>query len=380
MSRYDYGRSSRSSHRYDRYSMYPQSKSKGERAQDAAKKAAALAKKGVALSPVVLEGFAIATTFWGKAWCKNIESYHDYANRLPRGRSYVRSNSVIDLGIESELISAQVMGSSLYRVKIGVKPVAKSRWQKIQTACAGKIGSLVELLRGKISGEVMEIMTRHDEGLFPAPSEITLSCSCPDGARMCKHVAAAMYGIGSRLDTQPELLFLLRGVDSADLISAAADAPVTDAAVDAGEMLADDELADVFGVELQAAAKPVSAATSRKRDATIDRKMSIAPETPVSTPRGRPRKIAPPEPAAPVKAALRGRPRKSVPAAQEKAPEPTASYPRKSPGRPRKTPQAGEVAPAGNRPRGRPRKSMAVVEAPPAVKKPRGRPRKASSS
>lgn len=222
------GRYVRTRHRYDGYSMFPQSKSKGERIADAAKKQKALEKKGVKLSPVVLEGFALATSFWGKAWCKNIESYHDYANRLPRGRSYVRSNSVIDLQVAPGVVRAQVMGTSLYRIEIAIKPVAKKQWDAIRQACAGKIGSLVALLRGTLSGEVMEVMTRHDEGLFPKPAEISFKCSCPDGAYLCKHVAAAMYGIGSRLDNQPELLFLLRGADSADLIASAADAPDED--------------------------------------------------------------------------------------------------------------------------------------------------------
>ena len=125
MSRY------RSRNRYDRYSYFPQSKSKGERMADAARKRQALEKKGTALSPVVLEGFAIATTCWGKAWCSNSESYQDYANRLPRGRSYVRSNSVIDLRIAPGAGQAQVMGSSLYRVDIGIKRVGRERWAAI---------------------------------------------------------------------------------------------------------------------------------------------------------------------------------------------------------------------------------------------------------
>ena len=168
-----YGRNSYS--RYDRYSIFPQSKSKDERIADAEKKRKALEKKGARLSPVVLDGFKIATTFWGQAWCKNIESYHDYENRLPRGRSYVRSSSVIDLQIESGLVRAQVMGSRLYTVEIRIKPVPPKHWAAIRTACAGKISSLVELLQGRISGEVMEVMTRHDEGLFPKPAEISFT-------------------------------------------------------------------------------------------------------------------------------------------------------------------------------------------------------------
>jgi len=288
--------------RYDGYhSFFPQSKSKGERIADAAKKRKALEKKGDKLSPVILEGSKIANTFWGKAWCKNIESYHDYENRLPRGRSYVRSNSVIDLQVAPGVVRAQVMGSSLYRIEIIIKPVAKRQWETIRSACAGKIGSLVALLRGTLSDEVMEVMTRHDEGLFPKPAEISFKCSCPDIAGMCKHIAAAMYGIGSRLDAQPELLFLLRGVDSADLIAAAADAPVTASSTLAeGEALASDELADVFGVELETEAAPVA--------------------LPPKKPRGRPKKVVAPVAPIPVPKKPRGRPKKTAEPSKKKAP------------------------------------------------------------
>lgn len=290
--------------RYDGYhSYFPQSKSKGERIADAAKKQKALEKKGVKLSPVILEGSKIASTFWGKAWCKNIESYHDYENRLPRGRSYVRSNSVIDLQVAPGVVCAQVMGSSLYRIEITIKPVAKKQWETIRSACAGKIGSLVALLRGTLSGEVMEIMTRHDEGLFPKPAEISFKCSCPDIAGMCKHIAAAMYGIGSRLDTQPELLFLLRGVDSADLIASAADAPVTASSTLAeGEALASDELADVFGVELETEIAPVAIPPKKPRGRLKKAVVNVVPVPAPRKPRGRPKKAAvPSEKKAPLK-------------------------------------------------------------------------------
>lgn len=296
MSRYD-----RYSHRYERYSMFPRSKSKGERIADAARKQKAQEKKGIKLSPVVLEGFALATTFWGKAWCKNIEAYHDYANRLPRGRAYLRSNSVIDLQIAPGVVRAQVMGSSLYRIEITIKPVAKKQWEAIRTVCAGKIGSLVALLRGTLSGDVMEVMTRHEHGLFPKPSEISFKCSCPDIAGMCKHIAAAMYGIGSRLDTQPELLFLLRDVDSADLIASATETPVAASTAVEGATLAANELADVFDVELETAIAPV---------AHLPKK-----------PYGRSKQIAVPEVPIPLPRKLRIRPKTTTPSTDKNTPK-----------------------------------------------------------
>ena len=117
---------------------------------------AQLAKKtGQKSSPVQIEGRLIAKTFWGKAWCDNLEAYSDFANRLPRGRSYVRNGSVVDLQITEGQVTARVSGSSLYNIAIKIKPLAPARWKAVQTECAGKIDSLIELLQGKLSAGVM---------------------------------------------------------------------------------------------------------------------------------------------------------------------------------------------------------------------------------
>lgn len=222
-----------------------------QRRRQAVKKVAAMAKKGEKAKPVVINGRAIATTFWGKAWCDNLESYMDYKNRLPRGRTYVRNGSVVDLKIAPGKVKALVSGSSLYTVEISIKPVEKTRWQSVIKSCAGKIASLVELLQGKLSHGVMETVTSRDRGLFPAPQQISLKCSCPDMATMCKHVAATLYGVGSRLDNEPELLFLLRQVDHRELIAKASTPAATFKKQTAKEkMLATDDLGAMFGIEM----------------------------------------------------------------------------------------------------------------------------------
>jgi uncharacterized Zn finger protein len=206
-------------------------------------------KKGQKLSPIVIQGRDIAQTFWGSAWCDNLESYSDYANRLPRGRSYVRNGSVVDLQIHPGKISALVMGSSLYKVEIQILPVASTVWRTLKGRCAGQIGSLVELLQGRLSQQVMDLVTAHEGGLFPKPREIKLSCSCPDWAGMCKHVAAVLYGVGARLDQQPELLFTLRKVDHLELIEEAL--PQAGKKQTTGKKtLRESELAGVFDIEL----------------------------------------------------------------------------------------------------------------------------------
>ncbi len=224
---------------------------KAERAMEKRK------KQGHAVSPVVIEGRAIATTFWGKSWCENLERYSDFANRLPRGRTYVRNGSVVDLQIAPGVIGAWVSGSELYEVALTVTPVAKARWKSICEDCAGAIDSLVELLQGRFSKGVMERICRQNHGLFPAPAEIHLACSCPDGAYMCKHVAAVLYGIGARLDHQPELLFRLRAVDEKELIAKAGRAvPLTKQGPAAAKILGREDLSEMFGLDMAQSANP----------------------------------------------------------------------------------------------------------------------------
>ena len=227
-----------------------------ERKAKAAKYAAALAKKEKrSLAPVKIEGRTIAKSFWGKAWCNNLERYSDYSNRLPRGGTYVRNGSVVDLQIGKGSITALVSGSEVYTIKIKIATLASDVWTKIKKDCSRSIDSLLDLLQGKFDQGVMERLTQKEEGLFPRPKEISLSCSCPDSAGMCKHIAATMYGVGHRLDSSPVLLFQLRAVDHMELIGAAfsADNLQKSLASENDNALAGNDLGELFGIELDVA-------------------------------------------------------------------------------------------------------------------------------
>jgi uncharacterized Zn finger protein len=218
-------------------------------------------KRGEAVAPVVIQGRIIARSFWGKAWCDNLESYSDFANRLPRGRTYVRNGSVMDLQLGPGTVRALVSGSELYRISVRIAPLARPRWQAVVRECAGKIGSLVELLQGKFSRAVMELLIQRELGLFPSAKEITFECSCPDWAAMCKHVAATLYGVGARLDAEPELFFRLRRVDQLDLLTAASSgAALATQGGGTRKRIAPAALADVFGIELDPRATAMEAA------------------------------------------------------------------------------------------------------------------------
>ena len=199
---------------------YPRYISVAEKKANAARKLKQLRKKDPAVQPIVLEGWAIAKTWWGKSWNLNLERYADYSNRIGRGRSYVRHGAVLDLQIGAGQVKSLVQGSRTkpYSVTIKIKGITNAIWENMKAACAGKLDSLPELLRGKFPKTLGEVFTAQGRGLFPSPQEIGFDCSCPDWAYMCKHVAATLYGIGTRLDDDAGLFFKLRKVKIDDLI------------------------------------------------------------------------------------------------------------------------------------------------------------------
>lgn len=229
---------------------YPPYVSVAERKKKAAKKVASLIKKGHYVKPVVIEGRTIIKTFWGKAWCKHLESYSDYENRLPRGRTYVRNGSVIDLKLNAGEVRALVSGSSIYTVIIEIDSVPTQKWEALVNECMGKIDSLIELLQGKFSKGVMEIITHQERGLFPDFEDINLDCSCYDYADMCKHVAAALYGVGAHLDERPEDLFTLRDVNHTDLIAKVSSSNLSKETSDQDTRLTGD-LSSLFGIDIE---------------------------------------------------------------------------------------------------------------------------------
>jgi uncharacterized Zn finger protein len=265
------------------YWGFPRYVSVGEKQQRSKKKLEQLKKKNKNIAPIIIEGRTLAHTWWGKAWNKNLEGYADYSNRIERGRSYVRCGSVLDLQISEGKVWSLVQGSESkpYSIVIKIKTLEKSIWGKIKGVCEGKLDSLQELLVGKFPKALDEIFTAHGKGLFPAPKEIDFDCSCPDWASMCKHVAATLYGIGARLDKDPNLFFALRKIDINDLITETVKDKtkelLTKAKKKSSRIIEDQDLSSVFGIELDSVSKPaknVKAKASRKDKTTKPKKTS----------------------------------------------------------------------------------------------------------
>jgi uncharacterized Zn finger protein len=237
-------------------------------------------KPARAYEPVSAQGRNLASTWWGKAWNSNLESYSDYSNRIPRGRSYLRQGAVIDLHIEGGEVSALVQGRKRapYRVSIRIDTLEEKRWKRISEKCGRRVENLEALVSGSFPADLSELFSQKGEGLFPAPDEIAFSCSCPDWAYMCKHVAASLYGIGARLDSDPLLFFKLRGIDVSELLAESIDRKVEEVLgnsdVGSSRMISDDEAAALFGVAFDPGS---SAAPDRRPEKKEDAPAKGAP-------------------------------------------------------------------------------------------------------
>jgi len=210
-------------------------------------------KRGEEFVPLVVPQGSrkLVSTFWGKAWCQHLEKFQDYEYRLPRGRSYLRQGLVYNLSVEAGVVTAQVSGSSVYEVNVRVAPLQAEAWTDMKSACAGQVGSLLDLLSGNLGTGVMAVICDRDKGIFPTPKEIKMSCTCPDWADMCKHVAAVMYGVGVKFDSDGALFFRLRQVDPADLMAAGAE-ELLSGGEGAGDGLSGEDLSALFGIDLSA--------------------------------------------------------------------------------------------------------------------------------
>jgi uncharacterized Zn finger protein len=247
--------------------------SKAEKMRKAEKaRAALMKKKGSSIEPVILEGREIARMWWGKAWVQNLERYADYENRLPRGRTYVRSGSVLDLKIAAGTITALVSGSRSqpYKITIAINPLEKKAEKRLMEKSRTSLDSLQALLSGEFPADLKEEFFKQGSGLFPAPKEIKLDCSCPDWAEMCKHVAAALYGAAVRLDEKPELFFILRGIKIDDfvgkMVKTESQKLLKKAKTKSARTIIakTDELSDLFGIELGSGQKTSEGAPKKK--------------------------------------------------------------------------------------------------------------------
>ncbi len=233
---------------------FPKYESAAEKRAKASRSLGKLKKKNPDIEPIIIEGRALAKNWWGKAWNLNLESYADYENRIARGKSYVRSNAVLDLKILKGQVVAKVQGSRVkpYDVEIVIDTINNEKWEQVTALCNRRIDSLEQLIEGKFPKELEVLFTERKYGMFPSPKEIHFACSCPDWAYMCKHVAAVLYGVGARLDVNPMLFFELRALDGQELVRKSMEKKLDSMMKNAGKKskreIADKDISTIFGL------------------------------------------------------------------------------------------------------------------------------------
>lgn len=211
-------------------------------------------------TPVQVREPELARGPLARRWARMVETT---GGRLIRARAYLREGAVLDLQVQRGLLLALVQGTRRYHVKIVVSlPVGELQAQ-LRAGLTGAAG-----LRGP---ELEAVMLRLDDAIFPAPRHLVPFCQCQDTAPFCKHVCAALYGFAVRLDDDPGLLLLLRGLTPDDAPTTPALAPLP-----AEKQLLHADLGALFGIELIAATPPSPAPAPAAPPAALE----LPPERP----------------------------------------------------------------------------------------------------
>lgn len=158
---------------------------------------------------------SFGNTWWSQQWL-NALAHIDYDNRLPRGRAYANKGAVRGLEIDQGTIKAQVTGSrsSPYRVLIKTPALSKAHISKLLKEITGDPVLIARLLNRELDPALLEKAQALGISLFPTRwQDLTMQCSCPDWAVPCKHLAAVVYLLSREIDSNPFLVFSLRGVD-----------------------------------------------------------------------------------------------------------------------------------------------------------------------
>ncbi|HUZ78195.1 MAG TPA: SWIM zinc finger family protein [Chloroflexota bacterium] len=163
---------------------------------------------------------SFGSEWWTRRWIAALEAL-GWENRLERGRTYARTGRVLSLNIEPGLAEARVRGSRPvpYRVVIRLDAFSRGAWLRVMDLIAQKARYAGQLLAGEMPEDVDELFEEAGHSLFPThSSELRATCSCPDDANPCKHIAAVHYVLGARFDADPFVLFQLRGMPRATLL------------------------------------------------------------------------------------------------------------------------------------------------------------------
>ena len=171
---------------------------------------------------------AIGEQWWSRRFISVLESY-GMSGRLARGRSYARAGQVLEFTLAQGKVTAKVQGSRArpYQVHIGVLPLTKPQWRRVQERLAGQALFRAKLLAGEMPYEIEDVFADCGTPLFPElAGDLDMRCSCPDWGVPCKHLAAVCYVLAEAFDTDPFGMLAWRGKGRDDLLAALRSVPV----------------------------------------------------------------------------------------------------------------------------------------------------------
>ena len=164
----------------------------------------------------------MSRTWWGQKFIEAIEQLTD-AGRLSRGRSYSKPNRILHFDINDGTVVAQIRGNAnpyfgvhkepRYNTVIDFEPISKAKWAAVIALMGSKASLISRLLLNEIPDNIEDSFATLGLHLLPAShKDFHTQCSCPDWSNPCKHVAGLYYRIAAELDSDPFLLFELRGL------------------------------------------------------------------------------------------------------------------------------------------------------------------------
>jgi uncharacterized Zn finger protein len=180
-----------------------------------------LAAGGREVHPVVAHGDYIAKSVWGRAWCDNLIALDSAGVEadIGRGGEIVLAGHVVDLTVGRGYVRAMIFDQGIRDVEVRMKTMSRDAVQLLTARCAGEVTDTEALLNGAFSKSVFDGLVTHEAGLMPPPGLMQARCDC-NAAGFCRHAAAAMWAVGTRIDAEPKALFRLRGARAETLVGA----------------------------------------------------------------------------------------------------------------------------------------------------------------
>ena len=161
------------------------------------------------------------TISWADRWRRVLDAAGpSAARRIQRGQAVARRGGVSDLDLRVGEVRGSVAEarSHPYQVSISWDPAPRERWDAAAEQLRRELRFTAALLDGELPDDLADALGEVGVRLLPPFSALRLSCSCPERAAVCRHVAAVHDAASVLIGRDPVLLLRLAGRDHAVLL------------------------------------------------------------------------------------------------------------------------------------------------------------------